>query len=118
MTFEDVFSAAMAPYAMLVLIAFAPSEIWRVLAVFIARGLNEASEFVIWVRAVATALLTGVVATTVLMPSGALAQLPLWMRLVSLAVGLAAFMALRRSVLAAIVTGVATVVAFGWIYGL
>jgi branched-subunit amino acid transport protein len=118
MSFEDIFTPALAPYAMLVLVAFAPSEIWRVLAVLVARGLNEGSEFVTWVRAVATALLTGVVATTVLMPSGALAQLPLWIRLVALAVGLAAFMLLRRSVLAAIISGVAVISAAAWLYGL
>ncbi len=117
MTFEEFFSPAIAPYAMLVLVAFAPSEIWRVLAVFVARGLNETSEFVIWVRAVATALLTGVVATTVLLPSGSLAQLPLWTRLIAMGIGLAAYLLLRRSVLAAILFGVAAIISAAYYYG-
>lgn len=118
MSFEEVFSPALLPYAMLLLVGFAPSEVWRVLAVLVARGLNEGSEFVTWVQAVATALLTGVVATTVLMPSGALAQLPLWIRLAAMAIGLCAYMLLRRSVTAAIATGVATISTAAWLYGL
>lgn len=118
MSFEEIFSPALAPYVMLALVAFAPSEIWRVLAVLVARGLSEGSEFVTWVQSVATALLTGVVATTVLTPSGALAQLPLWIRLVALAIGLAAYGLSRRSVLAAIITGVASVSGAAWFYGL
>jgi hypothetical protein len=41
---------------------FLPNEIWRMLGIVVAHGLDEGSELVIWVRAVATALLGGVVA--------------------------------------------------------
>ena len=48
------------PYVALVLAGFLPNEIWRLLGVGLARGLAETSEIVVWVRAVATAILAGV----------------------------------------------------------
>ena len=44
------------PYVALVLLGFLPSEIWRWLGIVLGRGLDEKSEIIQWVRAVATAL--------------------------------------------------------------
>ena len=54
------------PYLSLVLVGFLPNEIWRVLGLVLARGLNEDSEIVVWSRAVATAILAGVIAQLIL----------------------------------------------------
>ena len=113
----DLLGATLAPYVMLIVIGFLPSEVWRVLAIFLSRSLNEDSEIIVWVRAVSTALLTGVVASIVLAPTGALLLVPLWARVGSVLAGLAAYMLLRRSVLAAVVTGEACVIAAAWAYG-
>ena len=61
------------PYLALVLVGFLPNEIWRVLGIVIARGLDESSELLVWVRAVATAVLAGIIAQLILTPPGALA---------------------------------------------
>ncbi len=98
------------PYLVVVLVGFLPSEIWRVLGVFLSRGLDEEAEILVWVRAVATTLLAGVVAKLLFAPSGALAALPLAGRLGSLAVGLAAFFAFRRSVMAGVILGELTLI--------
>ena len=99
------------PYLAMVLIGFLPNEVWRWFGIVMARGLDERSEIVVWVRAVATAILAGVIAKLTLFPPGALADVPLTARLAAVAIGFAAFMALRRSVLAGVVVGEAVLVA-------
>ena len=93
------------PYVAMVLVGFLPNEVWRWLAVVMARGLDERSEIVVWVRAVATAILAGVIAKLTLFPPGALAAVPLPVRLASVAVGFGCFLLLRRSVLAGVAAG-------------
>ena len=49
---------------------------WRWLGVVFARGLDEDSEIVVWVRAVATAILAGVIAKLTIFAPGVLATVP------------------------------------------
>ena len=102
---------AYAPYALLILVGFLPNEVWRMLGVALARGLDEGSEIIVFARAVATAILTGVVGKLVIFSPGALADVPLWVRLVATAIGLAAFVLSRRSVLAGVVAATAAIMA-------
>ena len=57
------------PYLLLILVGYLPNEIWRVLGLVLARGLNEDSEIVVWSRAVATAIIAGVIAKLILFSS-------------------------------------------------
>jgi hypothetical protein len=98
------------PYVAMVLVGFLPNEVWRWLGIVMARGLDERSEVVVWVRAVATAILAGVIAKLTLFPPGALAEVPLTARLAAVAIGFVAFMAFRRSVFAGVVVGEAVLV--------
>ena len=68
------------PYLLLILVGYLPNEIWRVLGLVLARGLNEDSEIVVWSRGVATAILAGVIAKLILFSAGALASIPLTVR--------------------------------------
>jgi hypothetical protein len=104
----------LAPYLVLIVFGFLPSEIWRVLSVFFARGLNEGSPIFVYIRTVASVLLIGVVARLILTPAGDLANVPLAARLGALAAGGLAFLAFRRSVLAAVLAGEAAIVVAGW----
>src|SRR5215831_11553530 len=92
-----------APYAMLILVGFLPNEVWRMLGIVLARGLDEDSQVIVLARAVATAILTGVVGKLVIFAPGALAGVPVAMRVGATALGLAAFWLARRSVLAGVV---------------
>ena len=103
------------PWIALILFGFLPSEIWRMISVFLARGIDESSPWLAWVRAVATALLAGVVGKLLLAPNGALATLPIWGRIGPLAVGMIAFFLIRRSLFAAIVAGEAAIIAAGYL---
>jgi len=68
------------PYLILVLVGFLPNEVWRVVGLLTARGLNEDSELVILSRTVATALLAGVIAKLILFSTGELASIPILVR--------------------------------------
>lgn len=100
----------LAPYVLMIVVAFLPTEIWRTLAVFLSRGLSEGSELLVWIRAVATALLTGVVAKLMLAPTGELALVPLWGRAGAIIIAFAAFFILRRSVIGAVIVGEAVLI--------
>lgn len=115
MSFADLQHATggLWPYLVVIVIGFLPTEVWRIIGVFAGRRLDEQSEVMIWVRLVATALVAGVVAKLVLTPSGALAAVPLIGRVGALALGLAAFFVLRRSVLGALAVGLAALIAAG-----
>jgi len=102
-------------YVVLVLVGFLPSDIWRFLGVMIGRGIDEESELLVWVRAVATAVLAGVIAKILFFPPGALAALPLWVRLTAIGSGFVAFLLIRRSVFAALATGEAVLIGAGFL---
>lgn len=106
----------LAPYLVLILVGVLPNEVWRMLGLVLARGLNENSQIVLWSRAVATAILTGVVAKLIFFAPGDLAAVPLIIRIGAAACGFAAFLAIRRSVFAGVVTGEAVLVLAGLIY--
>ena len=103
------------PYAVLVLVGFLPNEVWRVLGLVLARGLNEDSELVIWSRAVATAILAGVIAKLIIFSTGALAGLPLALRITAVVCGFVAFLLIKRSVFAGVAVGEAVLLLGGYV---
>jgi hypothetical protein len=103
--------AELGPYMALIVVGFLPNEVWRWLGLLVARGLNEESEIIVWVRAVATAILAGVIAQLIATSSGALATIPLSVRIAAVAAGFVAFIAIRRSVLAGVAVGEAVLIA-------
>ena len=107
----------MEPYLALLLIGVLPSEVWRWLGLALGGGIDEESEIIMWVRAVATALVAAVVARIVLIPPGALASVPLGVRLVALGIGFLAFLLIRRSAFAGVLAGEAVLVAGALAFG-
>lgn len=93
------------PYFLLLLVGFLPNEVWRALGLVLARGLNEDSEIVIWSRAVATAILAGVIAKLILFSTGALATIPLPVRVTAAVCGFLAYLVVKRSVFAGVLAG-------------
>ena len=108
---------ALSPYLVLILVGFLPNEIWRMLGIVVARGLDEDSELIIWVRAVAVAILAAVIAKLVVVPPGALAGIPLSVRLGAIGCGFAAFLVIRRSVFAGLVAGEAALIGGALLFG-
>ena len=105
-------------YALLMLVGFLPSEIWRMLGLVAARGIADESELFMWVRAVAIAVLAGVIAKIILVPPGTLASVPLVIRLCAIVGGFAAFVIVRRSVLAGVVAGEVVLTVGALAYGI
>ncbi|MGL4637730.1 MAG: AzlD domain-containing protein [Beijerinckiaceae bacterium] len=103
------------PYLVVVIFAFLPTEIWRVLGVVMGKEIKEDSEVFHWVRMVATALVTAVVTKLILVPSGALASVPLWGRAGAIFLGIAVLFATKRSVLWGLIAGELALIAAGFL---
>ncbi|MGY4312338.1 AzlD domain-containing protein [Bradyrhizobium quebecense] len=82
-----------------------PNQIWRMLGLWFGGGIDENSELLVWVRAVATAILAGIIAQIVVQPPGALASVPDWLRYGAVAAGFVAFMLARKSIFAGVIVG-------------
>jgi hypothetical protein len=110
-------SGEYAAWLALILAGFLPNEVWRWLGVVFARGLAEDSEIVVWVRAVATAILAGVIAKLTIFAPGVLATVPTPVRLAAVAAGFVAFILIRRSVFAGVIAGELALVIGALVFG-
>jgi len=109
--------AELGPYLALILVGFLPNEVWRLLGLVVVRGLSEDSQMIVWVRAVAAAILAAVMAQLIMTTSGALATVPLFVRIGAAALGFAAFLAARQSVFIGVLVGELIFLAGAWYYG-
>lgn len=104
------------PYFAVLVFGFLPSEVWRWMSVFLVRGLSEDAEILVWVRAVASALLASVVAKLMLSPSGALAVAPALWRWLALGGGCAAYLLTGRRMFVGVVVAEAIITGAGYYY--
>lgn len=81
----------------IVVMALVAHEPWRWLGLYVGRDLDIEGDLFQWVRAVATALVAGLVMRLLLFPAGALAGVALPLRLGAFVIGLAIFWAARRN---------------------
>jgi len=113
LTFDSL-SAAWWPYVFILVAGALATDIWRWIGLMAGTALREDSEALNWVRAVATALVAGVVGQLIAFPSGELAATPFALRVAAAALGWLAFMVARKSVLVGVLTAEAVLLA-GWI---
>lgn len=104
------------PYLVLILVGFLPNEVWRLFGLVLARGLNEDSQLVIWSRAVATAILAGVIAKLILFSTGELAGIPLPVRIGATVCAFLAYLVMKRSVYAGVLAGEAALLLGGLVF--
>jgi hypothetical protein len=109
-------SAELWPYVALILLGFLPNEVWRFLGLWLARGLDEDSQIVLVARAVATALIMGVVAKLIVFATGALETIPMSVRVAAAVGGFVAFLAIRRSVFVGVAAGEVLLLAGGFLF--
>ena len=107
------------PHALLVLVlaGFLPNEVWRMAGLWFGAGVDEGSEVLVWVRAVATAILAGVIAQILVLPPGALASIPGPLRYGAVAAGFVVFIAARRSIFFGVAAGEIVMLAGKWWLG-
>lgn len=102
MTFHSI-DAWWWPYLFILVAGWLATDTWRFLGVYFGGRISERSEALVAVRAVATALVAGVIGNLIVFPSGALADTSLLLRLSAAAVGFAAFIATGKKMVVGIV---------------
>lgn len=99
----------------ILLAGVAANYVWRLLGAVLARGVHPQSQFMLWVRDVSTALVAALVARLVIVPVGPLADVSLAVRAIAFGAGIAAFLALRKNLLLALMASEATFFAARWL---
>ena len=69
------------PYIFIAIAGWLATDLWRWAGVLAGNRIDENSEVLNWVRAVATALVAAVIAKLIFFPTGTLETSPLWLRL-------------------------------------
>ena len=92
-------------------------EPWRWLGIVLGRDLDIESPLFSWVRAVATALVAGLVMRLTLFPVGALEQMPTGLRVGAFCVGLAVFFLAGRKLAPGVVAGALTLITGAMLLG-
>lgn len=95
------------PYIFIAIAGWLATDIWRWLGVLAGNRISEDSESLLWVRAVATALVMAVTAKLVVFPTGTLEASPLWLRIGAAAIGFIAFLIAGRKVVVGVVSSIA-----------
>ena len=103
------------PYLFILVGGWLVTDGWRFLGVYLGGRVAETSEAMVLVRAVATALVAGVIGNLIVFPSGALAASTLALRLCAAVVGFAAFLLLGQRMLVGILVAEAVLVAGIWL---
>lgn len=86
-------------------------EPWRWAGYVLGRRLNPDDEIFKWVKAVSTSLVAALAARLLLFPSGALAGIPLWLRLGAFLLGVAVFFRTGNTAWKGVCAGAALIVA-------
>lgn len=89
-------------YLTIIVAGFLATEMWRWLGLAVGSRLNVSGASFQWVRAVATALVSGLVTRMLFFPTGALVEVPLTLRLGAFAGGVSLYFLLRRNVAAGV----------------
>ena len=103
------------PYVFIAVAGFAATDFWRFFGVGMAARIDDTSAILRWVKAVATALVAGLVARLIIFPVGDLATAGLAVRLGAVAVGSIVFYAARRNMLVGILAGEASLLLGMWV---
>jgi hypothetical protein len=99
------------PYLFILVAGWLATDVWRWIGVLAGGRLREESELLVWVRAVATALVAGVISRLILFPAGALAEA---LRVAAAALGWLAFWTAGKRILVGVLTAEAVLIG-GWL---
>jgi hypothetical protein len=91
------------PFLFILLAGWLVTDFWRFLGVYFGGRISADSELLVLARAVATALVAAVLGNLVVFPTGILADTPLIVRIGTVALGFAAYLASGRRVIVGIV---------------
>ncbi|MGI9407291.1 MAG: AzlD domain-containing protein [Hyphomicrobiaceae bacterium] len=104
-------------YALILVAGVAMTEPWRWAGVWLSRDLDIDSEVFRWVRAVSTALVSGLVARLVIFPIGQLETVPLGVRLAAFGGGVLIYLFVTRNLALGVVGGTTILLAGAMVFG-
>ncbi|MFO1169659.1 MAG: AzlD domain-containing protein [Hyphomicrobiaceae bacterium] len=110
-------SATLWPYLVVLVAGTLMTEPWRWAGLFLSRNLDVESEVFKLARAVSTAIVSALVARLVVLPTGALADIDLWVRIGAFLGGIAVFLATGWRLLPGVGAGVALLLIGAWLVG-
>lgn len=93
------------PYLFILVAGWLVTDFWRFLGVYLGGRISEDSELLVFVRAIATALVAAVIANLVVFPNGALAATPLFVRISAALIGFMGYLACGKRVIVGIAIG-------------
>lgn len=99
------------PFVFILIAGWLATDVWRWLGVMIGNRLDERSQALVLVRAIATALVAAVIARLIVFPSGALADTALALRLAAAAIGFVAFQLAGQRIVVGVGTALAVLLA-------
>ncbi len=105
------------PYLFILLIGWLPTDIWRALGVLMSGGIDENSEMLVFVRAVATALVAAVISKLILFPAGNLSVVPVELRILAASLGFASFIISGKRVFIGILVAETILIGGSWWLG-
>ena len=105
------------PYATILIAGWLATDIWRFFGVLLGERIDENGEIFLWIRAVATALVAGIVGHLILFPSGVLATTPVEIRVMALATGFIIYLIAGKNILIGILAAEAALFCGWWLTG-
>lgn len=103
------------PYVTIAAAGWLATDFWRWLGVMLSTRVEETSEIFVWVKAVATALVAGVVARLILFPAEPLASVPVELRVGAVAIGFGVFWFGGRGVFLGVLVTEIVLIGGGWL---
>jgi branched-subunit amino acid transport protein len=100
---------------LLLLLCAAATYFWRGLGVLLAGRLAVNSELFRWLECVAYAMIAGLIARMVVIPTGTLAAAPLFDRLLACAVALLCYWLTRKNLFAGVASGTVVIVLMSYL---
>ena len=97
--------------------AITVSFLWRAIGVAVSGRLDPEGDLFLWVRCVAYAILAGLVSRMLFLPSSNLSESESWIRLTAIAISLAIYFVLNRSLIIGILAGIGTFLALQYLWG-
>jgi branched-subunit amino acid transport protein len=99
----------------LLVLCAAGTYLWRGLGVLLADRIETSSEVFTWITCVAYSMVAGLIMRIIVMPTGLLASSLLTHRLISCALGLAAYYLARRNLFIAVSVGAVALTALNYL---
>lgn len=102
------------PFVFILVAGALATDIWRWLGVMVGNRLKEGSLTLIWVRAMATALIASVIAKLILQPTGSLSDFDIYLRIFAVLSGFIVFLLTGKRIVYGIIIALLVLLIGDW----